>query len=766
MGVVQAKTHGIDRLAARIARAPALGGLLLGALTVMAALGLTLSAPIGRYDEGPAWDRAEETNAQFDLDDVLAIVAVNGPVLDATDGPRHAETVRALERAMEALPWQLDLVTPWDVPGLAAAPLARAAEHPLVRDTLVDQAGRGLLLPLRWQDKDTRSTLAGNPFDAAQGAIDEALSRQAASLLRTPAATKLDIGLTGRWPIARAQARAFSSERWRFQLLGALLGFVIASLAFRDVRATLLAGLPPVLGVGLAIGMTRLFGFGATGFTSIVLPLLVLTIGFTDSLHIVVQAARCKRAAPESSGGEATARALAELAWPCSLTSLTTAIGFASLAVTGSPIVREFGLSCALATLITFLCVMLTTPLLARTPLGSALERVRPPRFDADPNVAGSGLTRWIAAGLDATLRRPRLCAAGALVATCALIGLAGTLQIDRRTATDLAGSSPAARTLARVDKELGGAFPIQVRLDWDASTSGAAVLAVARDARLALRAEPMVTVSIGPDSFAEGVDARDPFAWAALAALPKQWTAPVIDLDARRALLHARIPDAGSAALAPVFERLRVALASAERQGVRATLVGAQIAYLETVTRVARDLAQSLVLAAALILVTLAIAFRSWRLGLASVVPNLLPLAASAGGLALVGGNVDISTLTALTLSLGIATDDTIHVLARWRRARATGQAPRAAARDAVLRTLPALALTTLTLTAAFAQLLTSDLETIRQFGLLAATTLAAAFVADVWVLPAFLVVLARPAVHPAMPPAMPPSVPPATCA
>ncbi len=54
-----------------------------------------------------------------------------------------------------------------------------------------------------------------------------------------------------------------------------------------------------------------------------------------------------------------------------------------------------------------------------------------------------------------------------------------------------------------------------------------------------------------------------------------------------------------------------------------RARIVGDHYAYLRTVGRVTRDLARSLVLAAALILVTLAAAFRSWRLGLASMVPT-----------------------------------------------------------------------------------------------------------------------------------------------
>ena len=156
---------------------------------------------------------------------------------------------------------------------------------------------------------------------------------------------------------------------------GTLLGFTIASLAFRSVRATCLASFPPLLGVVVATGLARLLGLGSDGFASIVLPLLVLTIGFTDSLHIVVASVRAARDGA-TTGAEAATRAVSVLGWPCALTSLTTAIGFASLATSGSPLIVDFGLSCALATFSTFVCVVVGVPLCARTPLGHHLDRV------------------------------------------------------------------------------------------------------------------------------------------------------------------------------------------------------------------------------------------------------------------------------------------------------------------------------------------------------------------------------------------------------
>lgn len=246
---------------------------------------------------------------------------------------------------------------------------------------------------------------------------------------------------------------------------------------------------------------------------------------------------------------------------------------------------------------------------------------------------------------------------------------------------------------------------------------------------------------SLGPVPGVSGAGAA-----AVLGALPEDARRTFLDLDGRSALIRARIPDAGAAASLEAIARIEGGLAQlALPEGVEARVVGEHVAFLRSLQGVAHDMRWSLALAAALIVATLSVAFRSLRLGAASVVPNLLPIGASVGGMAALGVPLDISALTALTLSLGIATDDTIHVLSRWVQARVARPdgLPARAARGAVARTLPALALTTVALTAAFGQLITSSIPTIRTFGIVAATTLVVALVADVLVLPAILVAL-----------------------
>ena len=713
----------LSRGAAALADRPRLSLALLAALLCLSVLGMRSGMPADNLDEGSAWDLARETRDDFGLDWwKQGFLAIFGDVTDSA----HEGAVRQIIDAVEALPQVQEVVSPWTVPGLGDATLAEALAHELVGETMVRDGG--LLLPLT--------------FDESVWVDQETWREASLEIMGTlPEGTPLEFGVTGQADIVTAQTSAFEGERWRFMGFGALLGFLIASAAFRNVRATFLAGLPPIVGVVLSVGLARFVGLGADGFTSIVLPLLVLTIGFADSLHIVVAMARVRRDGGALSGAAAATVATGELVWPCLLTSLTTAIGFASLSLAGHSLVAEFGLSCALATAVTFVSVILTIPLLARTPLGARLENVAPPRFDGEKRSGAVGLVRGI---VSAALRAPRTVAILGACLTVLSVWVASGLEADRRVMSDLAEGSAAADTLLRVDAELGGVFPLHVRMDWDEVATEAELSAAANRVHDALVREPLFSGVVGPANILRSLTPDgEAAAWGALRFVPDAWGSAFFDLDERHALIHARLQDIGSAQLIPAFERTRVVLQEAALPHVRLALVGDHVAYLETVDDVTRDLALSLALAALLILVTLAAAFRSWRLGLASVVPNLLPLGVSAAGLAIMGGHVDVSTLTALTLSLGIATDNTIHVLARWERTRHEYASAILGARAAVLQTLPALTMTTLTLTAAFGQLLTSALPTIRDFGLLAGITLVVAFVADALLLPSILVVL-----------------------
>jgi len=730
------QTHPIGRafawVAARAPRSIAAAVLLAG----LGLLGLSRPAPSRVVETGPDWQEAREARARFGGRDA-DVLALLDPTLGTADGADAEAAARDVERALEALPWVAEVATPWDLPGAAERPLVELLERAPEAVGAAVTPGRGMLLLVR----------RSGPVVGADGGPrepwDVALQGAAAAAIGDGGPEPVVTGLEA---LARAQERAFAGERLAFMVGGVLLGFLLASLSFRSVRATFLAGLPPIFGLVVSVGAARVLGLGSDGFTSIVLPLLVLTIGFTDSLHVVIEAARRRASSPDA--GDAMRRAVGELGLPCALTSLTTAIGFGSMAVSGHAIIVDFGLSCAIATGLTFVCVLVSLPVLARTPLGAALEDI------AARKAGGARRRRGLPAAVDAAveraLARPRATALAGAAATGALVLVFFGLDADRSASVDLSEGSDAARGLLRVDDELGGVFPVYVRVDWRDGVDAADALRVSAAARDVLASEPLVSGAVGPvglaRALAPGVDVSAAAAAAVLGALPGDARSAFVDLEGGGALVRARMPDAGAAASLEAIARLERELARLDRpDGVDVRVVGEHVAFLRSLQGVAHDLRWSLALAAALIVVTLSLAFRSLRLGAASVVPNLLPIGASVGGMAALGVPLDISALTALTLSLGIATDDTIHVLSRWVQARTKrpGGAPARAARGAVARTLPALALTTVALTAAFGQLIASSIPTIRTFGIVAATTLVVALLADVLVLPAILVAL-----------------------
>ena len=136
-----------------------------------------------------------------------------------------------------------------------------------------------------------------------------------------------------------------------------------------------------------------------------------------------------------------------------------------------------------------------------------------------------------------------------------------------------------------------------------------------------------------------------------------------------------------------------------------------------------------------------LMVALRSFRLGLASLVPNLVPGAMGFGVWGLAVGEVGLSLSVVTTMTLGIVVDDTVHFLSKYRRARSElGHAPDDAVRYAFVTVGRALLTTSVVLVAGFVVLSLSSFELNAGMGQLTALVIALAIVADFFLLPPLL--------------------------
>lgn len=149
----------------------------------------------------------------------------------------------------------------------------------------------------------------------------------------------------------------------------------------------------------------------------------------------------------------------------------------------------------------------------------------------------------------------------------------------------------------------------------------------------------------------------------------------------------------------------------------------------------------RGLLLVALLTVLLFAIGLGSWRVGVVALWPNALPVTVFLGSLALPGHHFDSDYLVIAIVGLGIAVDDTIHILARLRDVLpAHDHDHHAAMRDALSGVGPAMAKTTIVLTLGLLPVLASDFLSARMYFTQLSRVLIAAFLADVLLVPALV--------------------------
>jgi hypothetical protein len=151
---------------------------------------------------------------------------------------------------------------------------------------------------------------------------------------------------------------------------------------------------------------------------------------------------------------------------------------------------------------------------------------------------------------------------------------------------------------------------------------------------------------------------------------------------------------------------------------------------------------------AVALVLISLLLifAFRSPKMGLVSLIPNLVPAAMAFGCWALTVRLVDVSVSVIAAISLGIVVDDTIHFLSKYLRGRnERGLSGQDSVRHAFRTVGKALTVTTLVLVAGFAVLAFSLFQVNAKMGLMTAMAIAFALLVDFLFLPPLLMLLER---------------------
>lgn len=508
-------------------------------------------------------------------------------------------------------------------------------------------------------------------------------------------------------------------------------------LLFRDLRATLANS----ASAGLAILMTfGLMGMhhGSMNMITSALPTLLWVLSLAGSIHITRRYQE-HRAANQSMD-DAIRMALAETTMPCTVASVTTALGFLALLTANMAPVRELGVYAAAGILCSLAANLTILPLLLRW--------LNAPGLPVRQHDHATWAHRW-------SHRAMRWQYGSIAVAVVVLVvGCFSVTQIrfESDPLTFLPKDDPVAEAYAFVGEHLSGFYTLELVLDAPGGWLDPDYLTRVEALSKSLAEIPGVARVLSPldllalaRSWNDGNHAlpeSTETAEALIASMDEagqQQLRQLISEDGRKIRLSLFVNVMSSTPFLHLQDEVDKQLATLPKEwrphatGIVPQLVDAQLSLVETQLN-------SFGLSFLLVFACIWIGLRSFRAMLISIIPNVLPILVGGAVMAWLDIPLDAATVMAASVAMGIAVDDTVHLLATYRARQALNESPQERVQHVLEHLAPAMFITTVVACIGFFALMRSAFLPIACFGLLSGITMAVAPWADFFLLPALL--------------------------
>ncbi len=529
-----------------------------------------------------------------------------------------------------------------------------------------------------------------------------------------------------------------------FSIPIALLSTLFVFVSFRSKTFSLVTMCSAGVATVTAIAIVPLAGYRVNGLLT-ALPSLIYIVTTSGTIHVVnyshdlLQSSQPdKWTDPRSFRSAIRSVALR----PCLLSSVSTALGTFSLTWSKFPAIREFGYFATLGIAIAFLVHLLILPELL------ALRWVRLRSLTIRP-MCGPQLARLFQLVVS---HRP-LIITSTLLLTMLLAFPLGRLKGQFSISKLFTSDSEFIRNVRWLEQHLGPIDATEIVISLSPSNPSRLFTRLQHIQRLEQRLADL-----------DHVEAS----FSAAKVLPSQGMArPVflqilarVALEKRRADMlggpylvddgtseHWRITLRTSIFMETERTRLRREIEQTIAQELQdwkpqatVRVTGASQLFLEAKDDVLHDFTNSLLLAYGLILGLMVLALQSWTGGLLAMLPNALPNLIAFGVLSWLDGAIDIGMTVAACIALGIAVDDTSHLLMSFRRARTVLPNRFDALKRAFGQCSSAMCQTSLICGLSMVPFLFSELIYLSRFGLLLPTLMGAALIGDLLLLPAIM--------------------------
>ena len=654
-------------------------------------------------------DRLSRALARIEgVDDVVSLTTITGVEM-TPEGLRAGRVMRELPRTAEA----------------GRRFRRRVLDDPLYRGTVVAADGRATAVTVLYEP------MSDETF-AARGI--EAQVRAAVAASGGPEET----AISGIPTLKVKGAERMEHDIRLFSAIGIALVAAVLVVTFRSARGVALPLLAVVLGVTWTNGLMALLDRPITIGTLVLNPLL-MAIGVAYAIHVMSrhQTGVDAGLAP----AEAVRATLRHVARPVTGAAVTTVLAFATLAPHPIPTIRDLGLWSIFGIVVIFLASLTVIPAIL-----VLLPPPAPSRSGGEPRL-DRVLARFAALAVG---HSRRVVLVGAALCAASVAGIAGL-----RVETDYLGFFPpeseVRRDAARIAGALAGSHALYVLLDGDAerAITRPPSLDAIRRLQTLLEARPGVerTMSI-VDYLARAREAIEPGlgrtlpesqeeADQILALTNLDDLRQVVNRDQSRANVVVYTNLSASADLRALVDAVE-GFAATLPPGLSAHATGTAILLNRTSDDIAAEQVLGLGRMILVLFAVLCVLFRSVRVGLLSLVPNVVPIVLLFGLMGATGVPLNVSTAMIAVIALGIAVDDTIHYLAAFADGLDRRGEPAAAVRDAIHAVGRPIVFTSIALAAGFLVSCLSGFEPVRQFGALSAVTMLIALFADLVLTPA----------------------------
>lgn len=546
-------------------------------------------------------------------------------------------------------------------------------------------------------------------------------------------------------------ARAIKQSMAELTPLTILLNLVFLTLLFRRFSGVVYPTVIVLITIVSTVGVMAWLSLPLDLVTT-VLPTLLSVVAIADSVHLLsgfyLEYGR--------NGGDkkaAIAHSMGRNGLPILMTSLTTSVGLASFILADLAPIANLGLVAPIGILLAFIYTILLLPALI------AIFPMKKIDNDFVINSTADKILDWIT---DVTCQRHK----GIIVASVVVlvIGITGAVQLklSHNSLTWLPEESKVRLDTSVIDKALGGSIPIEITIDTDKSLG---LYDPDLINRLALSEE--VVKDLGSESVGIGIASSlhlviKEINKALHANNNAEYVIPksreliaqelllfeisaaedlrkLVDDDYSKVRFTVMVPFTDAIQIKPVVDRIRDHFISTYSDS-KVTISGIGPMLVETMYDVITSMFKSYGFALIAITLLMIVLIGKLKIGLVSMAPNLIPIILVMGLMGWMGMPFDFSNMLVGSIAIGLVVDDTIHFLHNLRHHLDRTGNIRIAISDTLHSTGRAIFITSMVIVSGMAVAMTSDLNSTANFGLITATVIFCALLADFFLVPALM--------------------------